>query len=271
MTLRTPEEIANDESPAKISVVKPTKGSDSSEKKKLGKFTLRDSDSEDEKETTPFSRWKSSKENSQEKKVSIKEQLKTKIEESRKRIRLMSDSSDDEKPKAKAKPSRNRTAGLIYMDEDDEPNEKLQKKLDKDKETKEKEQKSTKLLSKRDISPTDSKRKFASFVSDDAPKDAPSTSKRDKSPKSSSRDKSPTRPTKPSFLSSRNKTPSPRQKRGKSQAKKVSYKPFNQLLQGVSFAFSGYVNPERGILRQKAIDMGAKYRPDWDSSCTHLM
>lgn len=48
-------------------------------------------------------------------------------------------------------------------------------------------------------------------------------------------------------------------------------KPFNRLLEGVTFAISGYQNPSRGELRSKACAMGAKYRPDWDNTCTHLM
>ena len=34
---------------------------------------------------------------------------------------------------------------------------------------------------------------------------------------------------------------------------------------------SGYQNPFRGELRQKALDMGARYRGDWDDTCTHLI
>lgn len=48
-------------------------------------------------------------------------------------------------------------------------------------------------------------------------------------------------------------------------------KPFNRLLEGVTFAISGYQNPWRGELRSNACAMGAKYRPDWDNTCTHLM
>lgn len=47
--------------------------------------------------------------------------------------------------------------------------------------------------------------------------------------------------------------------------------PFDQLLGGVVFTLSGYQNPLRGRVRDKALEMGAKYRPDWDSSCTHLI
>lgn len=39
----------------------------------------------------------------------------------------------------------------------------------------------------------------------------------------------------------------------------------------VVFVLSGFVNPLRSDLRDKALKMGAKYKPDWDSSCTHLV
>ncbi|CAO1406143.1 unnamed protein product, partial [Diamesa serratosioi] len=81
--------------------------------------------------------------------------------------------------------------------------------------------------------------------------------------KSSSRSKSKSTPDKRTS-SSRSSIPSP-------SNKKVSYKPFGKLLEGVVIVFSGYQNPDRGILRQKAIDMGAKYKADWENSCTHLI
>ena len=46
---------------------------------------------------------------------------------------------------------------------------------------------------------------------------------------------------------------------------------FNEFLKGVNFAISGFQNPLRGEIRQKALDMGAKYHGDWNSSCTHLV
>lgn len=41
--------------------------------------------------------------------------------------------------------------------------------------------------------------------------------------------------------------------------------------EGVVFVLSGFVNPERGILRSQALEMGAEYRPDWNSDCTLLV
>ena len=47
--------------------------------------------------------------------------------------------------------------------------------------------------------------------------------------------------------------------------------PFKKLMEGVTFVLSGFQNPFRAELRDKAIEMGAKYKPDWGPGCTHLM
>ncbi|KAB1218604.1 DNA repair protein XRCC1 [Morella rubra] len=46
---------------------------------------------------------------------------------------------------------------------------------------------------------------------------------------------------------------------------------FSKLLEGVVFVLSGFVNPDRGILRSQALEMGAEYQPDWNSDCTLLV
>lgn len=48
-------------------------------------------------------------------------------------------------------------------------------------------------------------------------------------------------------------------------------KPFSELLNNVVFVMSGYENPYRSNIRSKALEMGAKYKHNWDLSCTHLM
>ncbi|XP_050422184.1 DNA repair protein XRCC1 [Adelges cooleyi] len=48
-------------------------------------------------------------------------------------------------------------------------------------------------------------------------------------------------------------------------------KPFIKLLENVIFAMSGYENPYRRNVRDKAAEMGATYKANWDSSCTHLL
>uniref|UniRef100_A0A7N6AKX6 DNA repair protein XRCC1 n=1 Tax=Anabas testudineus TaxID=64144 RepID=A0A7N6AKX6_ANATE len=47
--------------------------------------------------------------------------------------------------------------------------------------------------------------------------------------------------------------------------------PFNRIMEGVVFVLSGFQNPFRGEIREKALDMGAKYRPDWTPDSTHLI
>lgn len=53
--------------------------------------------------------------------------------------------------------------------------------------------------------------------------------------------------------------------------KRPTYKPFQELMRGVIFTISGFQNPLRGDIRSKALAMGAKYKPDWDNTCTHLV
>ncbi|XP_031262137.1 DNA-repair protein XRCC1 isoform X1 [Pistacia vera] len=57
----------------------------------------------------------------------------------------------------------------------------------------------------------------------------------------------------------------------KSAASSSSTANFSKLLEGVVFVLSGFVNPERSMLRSQAIEMGAAYQADWNSDCTLLV
>ncbi|KAK9054693.1 hypothetical protein SSX86_025772 [Deinandra increscens subsp. villosa] len=46
---------------------------------------------------------------------------------------------------------------------------------------------------------------------------------------------------------------------------------FSKLMEGVVFALSGFVNPERSTLRSQALEMGAQYQGDWNNKCTLLV
>ncbi|XP_064470997.1 DNA repair protein XRCC1-like [Ornithodoros turicata] len=48
-------------------------------------------------------------------------------------------------------------------------------------------------------------------------------------------------------------------------------RPFGALMKGVRFVLSGFQNPMRSQIRDKAIEMGARYTGDWDNACTHLV
>ncbi|ALC48365.1 XRCC1 [Drosophila busckii] len=56
-----------------------------------------------------------------------------------------------------------------------------------------------------------------------------------------------------------------------SDTKIIKYVPFKQLLSDVVLVISGIQNPDRTDLRSKALAMGAKYKSEWDSGCTHLI
>ncbi|XP_062842132.1 DNA repair protein XRCC1 [Trichomycterus rosablanca] len=46
---------------------------------------------------------------------------------------------------------------------------------------------------------------------------------------------------------------------------------FNRIMDGVVFVLSGFQNPFRAELRDKALSMGARYRQDWTPDSTHLI
>lgn len=231
--------------------------------KKFGRFTMRMSSSEEEDDTksSPFSRWKMTKsgESSSSSQIkpssSMKRTIETKLSEQKKdSSKKLKKSDEKEKPR-----DRQRFSRLIYESEDDEEDERAEEKIKRDKAASEKSKSSASRHSSSSSSAKKSSPKkhsdtkpdkFSTFLNDDdVDMPAASSSKREKS-------------------SSPKKTP---KVEIKSKPKKIDYKPFDKLLEGVTFVFSGYVNPERGILRSKALELGAKYQPDWNDKCTHLM
>lgn len=51
----------------------------------------------------------------------------------------------------------------------------------------------------------------------------------------------------------------------------ISAQDRSKIMKNVAFVLSGFQNPLRSELRNKATAMGATYKDDWDKSCTHLM
>lgn len=143
---------------------------------------------------------------------------------------------------------RNRN-NLLYDDEDEKAGDaKLEQLIEKDKKRAEEQ------LKKEAKTPRPEKEKPAEGTP--AKKFKFSDNKRDdgKATPSRSREQEPTE--------------QPRKERPK---RPKQYKPFRKLLEGVVLTISGIQNPERGDLRSKALGMGAKYRADWDDTCTHLI
>ncbi|KAK1358271.1 DNA-repair protein XRCC1 [Heracleum sosnowskyi] len=80
----------------------------------------------------------------------------------------------------------------------------------------------------------------------------------------------------PSWMSSRQKQKNDegenrKQGGGGSEGGSKEKDDFSKLLEGVIFVLSGFVNPERGVLRSRAMEMGAEYQADWNSNCTLLV
>lgn len=61
------------------------------------------------------------------------------------------------------------------------------------------------------------------------------------------------------------------ERNGKSSTPSSKDSKFSKLLEGVVFVLSGFMNPERSTLRSQALEMGAKYQPDWNPNCTLLV
>lgn len=63
----------------------------------------------------------------------------------------------------------------------------------------------------------------------------------------------------------------PRGEAAAPRAPRASPQELGKVLEGVVVVLSGFQNPFRSELRDKALGLGAKYRPDWTPDSTHLM
>nr|XP_023663467.1 DNA repair protein XRCC1 isoform X3 [Paramormyrops kingsleyae] len=72
-------------------------------------------------------------------------------------------------------------------------------------------------------------------------------------------------------LGEKRESPARPQSRTKVQNKPSEVVSVKKILEGVVVVLSGFQNPFRGELRDKALSMGARYRPDWTPDATHLI
>ncbi|XP_042523842.1 DNA repair protein XRCC1 isoform X2 [Dipodomys spectabilis] len=63
----------------------------------------------------------------------------------------------------------------------------------------------------------------------------------------------------------------PRGEGPKPKVARAGVQELGKVLQGVVVVLSGFQNPFRSELRDKALELGAKYRPDWTPDSTHLI
>ncbi|KAK1155200.1 DNA repair protein XRCC1-like isoform X1 [Acipenser oxyrinchus oxyrinchus] len=67
------------------------------------------------------------------------------------------------------------------------------------------------------------------------------------------------------------KKPRKQEEKRKTKTKGSTETEFSRLLEGTVFVLSGFQNPFRAELRDKALALGAKYRSDWTPDSTHLI
>lgn len=144
---------------------------------------------------------------------------------------------------------RNRN-DILYDDDDEKPNEKVDKVM-------EEKYKENAKRKERELEQEKTKKK-----------EKLESSKKNKEKKKESKE---IMEDKPENEQSRKRTASKENAPAKRQKVATRSKPFNKLLENVVFVISGIPNPDRANLRSKALEMGAKYKPDWDNTCTHLM
>ncbi|XP_041081741.1 DNA repair protein XRCC1-like [Polyodon spathula] len=89
------------------------------------------------------------------------------------------------------------------------------------------------------------------------------------SPSQTSSKKLKAEPVSPS--SPQEKKPRKQEEKRKSKTKGSTETEFSRLLEGTVFVLSGFQNPFRAELRDKALALGAKYRSDWTPDSTHLI
>ncbi|KAK3590492.1 hypothetical protein CHS0354_015481 [Potamilus streckersoni] len=119
-------------------------------------------------------------------------------------------------------------------------------------------------------SPTQNREKRKHEISDDEEQEERKEKKQVGTPKPSLRKQSTSLSS--SASSTKDESHTPQLKKSKSEPVKASpAKKFGELMKKVVFVLSGFQNPFRGELRDKALEMGALYKPDWEKGCTHLV
>ncbi|GLV31338.1 XRCC1 [Carabus blaptoides fortunei] len=217
----------------------------------LGKFTIRPESPNFLTAGSLFARRKELAGQSETKSVTVAQEIKNNLGTPRcKPISIRTPSNNSTcKPDDTSQKNRNRT-DLFYESDDEEANEKIDRVVEKARKDEEKRKEAaTSVKSPRNRKPNGKKNSV-----DDG--------KEDKKTKTAA---SPT-----TSVNSKRKLDTIAVKTANKKIK-LTTKPFCELLSGVVFTISGIMNPDRANLRTLALSMGAKYKPDWDNSCTHLI
>ncbi|XP_048521816.1 DNA repair protein XRCC1 [Dendroctonus ponderosae] len=180
------------------------------------------------------------------------------------KARHLTDDAGEETGTPKKGKERNRNE-LLYSKDEEDKHEKIDKLIEKrDKERAESKKREKEMAEKTKNTPAKPKEtKNNDKKKPHTPRKDVSTEKQakvnEKRPESEKRD------------SLKRKHDSPPAHKLKKLKQQPVGKPFEKLLKDVILVISGIQNPERASLRSMALSMGAKYKADWDNSCTHLM
>nr|CAH7731728.1 unnamed protein product [Callosobruchus chinensis] len=174
-------------------------------------------------------------------------------------------------PENSPKP-RNRNE-LLYSKDEEEPNERIDKLIEKKlKELKKKEEEQAEK--KKDEKKVSDKKENQKAANKDKTESGHSTTNQNKDTPGTSKnngDNIKERDKHRDSAENKRRLEDTRDRTKNKKARTLTKKPFYKLLEGVVFVISGIPNPDRSEIRSKALEMGAKYKPDWDSSCTHLI
>nr|XP_023023307.1 DNA repair protein XRCC1 isoform X1 [Leptinotarsa decemlineata] len=198
------------------------------------------------------------------------------------RTKVQQSEEGEEQPRK----DRNRT-GLFYSEDDDKPNEKIDRIIKKKKE--EDEAKKNKDEGRKQSAELNIWGLPKVKTKDDEREEDVRRDKDGEKAKKKVKDATPAKGSKQKEVSNHDSPSTSKQNESKrdlkrklqedttkedTKKKKMNIpvtKPYERLLEGITIVVSGIQNPDRAMLRTTALSMGAKYKPDWDSSCTHLI
>ncbi|KAM8927806.1 DNA repair protein XRCC1 [Pelodytes ibericus] len=120
--------------------------------------------------------------------------------------------------------------------------------------------------------PSSGKRKFEFSTTSHPPAKKPDVKEAPSRPKESASQPAPKKAKAEPSTALSIKKPSPPEKTSHKKSPPASQPvEMGRILQGTVFVLSGFQNPFRSDLRDKALELGAKYRPDWTPDSTHLI
>ncbi|XP_045451976.1 DNA repair protein XRCC1 [Melitaea cinxia] len=182
-------------------------------------------------------------------------------------------SGGDRRPKDDERRANRQKDNLMYTDDDDRPHARIDHVVERHKQQRDKEQKQN---VKTNQSNDNEKQNLNTSTKKDKATVNTSTNSHSKESKTAKRRTEVNNQSTFQTSASENENSQSSQKKRKRSNETLS-EPFQSqfpadgVLAGVCFTLSGYENPRRAELRAAALALGAAYRPDYSSDCTHIV